>query len=146
MIRRASTRSRHLESNASTPSVIFFDLCSDMDDSESSPTLSKTHTKQKDRSPLLKVSSNLSGQYETPCKNTHDKQFCSLKASKATNPSIQKSITSYGKIKKDNSNELAKIDGISKLSKRMKVSKISPNLRNFSPKPNAKVRLSMIYL
>ena len=117
-----------------------------MDDSENSPTLSTTHAKQEDCPPLLNVPSNLSGQYETPCKKSHDSQFCSTKPSRAAKPSIQRSITSYGKIKKDNSNELAKIDGVSKLSKRMKVSKISPNLRNFSPKPNVKVRRSMTYL
>lgn len=142
--RRTSKRPSHVERDAEASSIFQFDLCSDLEDSEESIPLSTVQVKKENISTAINQSMNSYDQCEIPCEKSYNKQFCdngNLKFSKTIKSSVQKSITSYGRIKKDNAVELVKIGAFSK-SKTTK-SKISPKDRVISPTLYFKVRQSI---
>ena len=138
-MRRTSKRPCQPEKNTGASSVFFFDLCSDVESSDDNTSLSTAQTEQEK---LLGPNKTSCKHIEAPCNKSDVKKFSdgNLKVSSTVNPPVQRSITSYGKIKKDNTSELAKIGTLWKSPKTPVASQVSPDCRVMSPKLRFKVR------
>ena len=92
-VRRPRSRRNNQTEKKEDPSAIFlFDLCSDMDDSEENIAPGEMPTEQPTNSSIQRKCSPSAGK----------------KQNAISKPKVQREITSYGKIKKSNSNEWVK--------------------------------------
>ena len=98
-----------------------FDIFSDADEPE-------TQVKNETSAATRKVPKRESKRKEVACVNSKVKQTCTRasQVGKASKSPVQKDITSYGKIRKDNTSEWMKKGSLRKSPKSKTISKISP--------------------